>query len=81
MNKSKDNSLTSLDLSEKQSSQPQVALGLVDAVAVIVGIVIGAGIFETPALVAGNVGNGITLILLWFAGALISSRTLFIVCC
>ena len=72
MGKSKDNIVASLKLSEKQSSQPQFALGLVDAVAVIVGIVIGAGIFETPALVAANTGNGMTLILLWFAGGVIS---------
>ena len=72
LNKLRNNILTSLQLSEKQSSQPQIALGLTDAVAVIVGIVIGAGIFETPALVAANSGNPMTLMLLWFAGGVIS---------
>lgn len=57
----------SLELSEKQAS-----LGLFDAVSIIVGIVIGAGIFETPALVAANAGDGIKLIGLWFGGGIIS---------
>lgn len=48
------------------------ALTLVDAVAITVGIVIGAGIFETPALVAANVGNGSTVALVWLLGGVIS---------
>ncbi len=72
MSKSRNKLQISLNLSEKQSSQPQVTLGLIDAVAIIVGIVIGAGIFETPALVAANTGNGMTLIWLWFGGGVIS---------
>ncbi len=68
MSKSRDKRTVSLKLSQKQASQPQVALGLIDAVAIIVGIVIGAGIFETPTLVAANAGNPIVVIGLWFAG-------------
>lgn len=51
---------------------PQLALGLGDAVGLIVGVVIGAGIFETPALVAANVGNEFMLIGVWIAGGIIS---------
>lgn len=72
MSNSKDKRTVSVKLSQKQGSQPQAALGLVDAVAIIVGIVIGAGIFETPALVAANAGNPMVVIGLWFAGGVIS---------
>ncbi|MCF4970643.1 APC family permease [Nostoc sp. CMAA1605] len=51
---------------------PKPLLRLPDAVALIVGIVIGAGIFETPALVASQAGNEITVLLLWLAGGLVS---------
>lgn len=48
------------------------ALGFADAVAITVGIVIGAGIFETPALVAANLGNGALVALVWLLGGAIS---------
>lgn len=51
---------------------PKPSLTLVDAVALIVGVVIGAGIFETPALVAANVGSGSAVIQIWIIGGLIS---------
>lgn len=40
--------------------------------AVIVGIVVGVGIFKTPSLVANNVSNGISFLLIWLLGGLIS---------
>ncbi len=51
---------------------PRPTLSLVDAIAIIVGIVIGAGIFETPALVAGNVDSSRTAIIAWLLGGGIS---------
>ena len=42
------------------------------AVALIVGIVIGAGIFKTPSLVAGISGDAGWALVLWLVGALIS---------
>jgi amino acid transporter len=48
------------------------ALALVDAVAITVGTVIGAGIFETPALVAANVGTSSMVAFLWILGGVIS---------
>ena len=42
------------------------------AVALIVGIVIGAGIFKTPSLVASLSGDAGWALVLWVAGALIS---------
>jgi basic amino acid/polyamine antiporter, APA family len=47
-------------------------LSFVDVTAIIVGIVIGAGIFETPALVAANVGNTQFALLTWLLGGGIS---------
>ncbi|PPS44321.1 APC family permease [Chroococcidiopsis sp. TS-821] len=43
-----------------------------DAVALIVGVVIGAGIFETPALVAGNATNSTMVLLTWLLGGGVS---------
>jgi amino acid transporter len=51
---------------------PRPTLGLADAVGIIVGIIIGAGIFKTPALVAANVSDTSTLVFAWVAGGLIS---------
>ncbi|WP_066375117.1 MULTISPECIES: APC family permease [unclassified Anabaena] len=51
---------------------PKPLLTLPDAVALIVGIVIGAGIFQTPALVANQAGSDIAVLLLWLAGGVIS---------
>lgn len=55
-----------------EATEPKPLLTLPDAVALIVGIVIGAGIFQTPALVAQQAGSNIVVILLWFAGGLVS---------
>jgi amino acid transporter len=51
---------------------PRPTLSLADAVGIIVGIIIGAGIFKTPALVAGNVDGTGTLVFAWILGGLIS---------
>ncbi len=47
-------------------------LSSLDAVALIVGLVIGAGIFETPALVAVNTGSASVALLTWLLGGVIS---------
>ncbi|MBC6432582.1 amino acid permease [Nostoc sp. HG1] len=51
---------------------PKPSLTLADAVALIVGIVIGAGIFQTPALVASQAGSDIAVMLFWLMGGVIS---------
>lgn len=51
-----------------KAAAPKPALVFVDAVAIIVGIVIGAGIFETPALVAANAGSEGVVLLVWLLG-------------
>ncbi|WP_194776276.1 APC family permease [Pararhodonellum marinum] len=52
--------------------QPARVLRTIDAVALIVGIVIGAGIFRTPSLVAANVDSGWMLLLVWLVGGFVS---------
>jgi len=54
------------------SASPKQALAFTDAIALIVGIVIGAGIFETPALVAANAGSPPLIIFLWLIGGAVS---------
>ena len=53
-------------------AQPQHLLNPLGAVALIVGIVIGAGIFKTPSMVAGIAGDVGWVIAIWLVGALIS---------
>ncbi|MBI4206417.1 MAG: amino acid permease, partial [Betaproteobacteria bacterium] len=39
------------------AAAPRPTFGVLDACAMIVGIVIGAGIFKAPSIVAGSVAN------------------------
>jgi basic amino acid/polyamine antiporter, APA family len=48
------------------------SIGLFDAIALIVGLVIGAGIFETPALVAANANSETNVLQAWGLGGIIS---------
>ena len=51
---------------------PRPTLTVFDAVSMIVGIVIGVGIFKAPSIVAGNVSGETAFIALWIAGGVIS---------
>jgi basic amino acid/polyamine antiporter, APA family len=51
---------------------PSPKLSLMDAIALIVGIVIGAGIFRTPSLVAANTGNDTLFLMAWLLGGFVS---------
>ena len=51
---------------------PVPTLSLKDAVAITVGIVVGAGIFRTPSLVAANAGGESAVLLIWLAGGVVS---------
>jgi amino acid transporter len=62
--------VTESDLPE--SAAPQPSLALVDAIAIIVGVVIGAGIFETPALVASTTGSVGGVLWVWVIGGVVS---------
>jgi len=51
---------------------PHAVLGLKEAMAIIVGIVIGAGIFKAPSLVAGMTGSLGWMLSAWALGGLVS---------
>lgn len=55
-----------------KEGRPRQSLGVFDVGAIIVGLVVGAGIFKAPAAVAANTGSEIVLILSWILGGLIS---------
>ena len=55
-----------------QEGAPQPILTTKDAIAIVVGLVIGAGIFRLPSLVAGNSSSEMVFYLLWVAGGVIS---------
>ena len=54
------------------SGQPARILQLWGAIAIVVGIVVGAGIFKTPGMVAGLTGDAGWLMAVWVGGAVIS---------
>lgn len=51
---------------------PKPALRLLDAIALITGIVIGAGIFKTPSVVAANTPDEFWFLSVWVLGGLVS---------
>jgi APA family basic amino acid/polyamine antiporter len=59
------------DLSVK-SAVPKQTVSVVDAIGLIVGIVIGVGIFKTPSLVAAHTGGNALFLLAWLVGGMVS---------
>ncbi|MCS7223547.1 MAG: amino acid permease [Armatimonadetes bacterium] len=57
---------------ETPVAQPTARLTVTDASAIIIGIVIGAGIFKTAPMVASQSGHPVTFLLLWVIGGLVS---------
>lgn len=64
--------MKSIPITSLKFAEPVPTLASKDAVGMIVGIVVGAGIFRTPSLVAANVGSETSFLLLWVAGGAIS---------
>ncbi|HEY9282485.1 MAG TPA: amino acid permease, partial [Pyrinomonadaceae bacterium] len=60
------------DTQAKGAAEPVPALSVRDAVAITVGIVVGAGIFRAPSLVAANAGSEGAAMLVWIAGGAIT---------
>ena len=56
----------------QMAAQPRPVLELRDAIALIVGLVVGAGIFKSPALVAANAGGAWTMLAAWLLGGIVS---------
>lgn len=55
------------------SATPPRHLGLVDAVAIYAGIILGSGIFVAPAAVAGAAPTLVGALTLWLAGAVVAA--------
>jgi amino acid transporter len=55
-----------------QQGAPKAVLTTRDTVAIIIGLVIGAGIFRFPPLVAANSPDEVVFYLLWIAGGAVS---------
>jgi len=51
---------------------PRPLIRTIDAVALVIGIIVGAGIFRTPSIVAANTGSAELFLLVWLLGGLIS---------
>jgi amino acid transporter len=59
-------------LSEQPAGQLPRRLGLFSAIAVVIGITIGSGIFRVPAEVATQSGAAGAMLLVWIAGGLVT---------
>lgn len=57
---------------EQTVAMPRQTLSVTDACAMIVGLIVGAGIFGTPSIVAGAVGDESMLYMVWIAGGVFS---------
>ena len=52
------------------AAQPRATLTLFDAITMIVGLIVGAGIFGTPSIVAGASGSTEAMFAAWVAGGI-----------
>ena len=59
-------------MSAKPGQELSRQLGLLDSVAIIVGVVIGVGIFRVPASIAEYVSSPLLVLGVWLAGGLLS---------
>lgn len=59
-------------MAEHDRPEPQAHLSVFDAVAIVVGLVVGIGIFRTPSIVASGVGSEWMFILVWVIGGLVT---------
>jgi APA family basic amino acid/polyamine antiporter len=57
---------------EEKTAAPRQTLSVFDAVSIIVGVVVGVGIFKTPSLVAANTVDEGIFFLAWVLGGVIS---------
>ncbi len=55
-----------------EAAEPRETLSVLDAAGIVVGMVIGVGIFKTPSIVAASTESEGMLLLFWLAGGLVS---------
>ncbi len=58
--------------SVETGAQPKPSLSVFDACTMIVGLIVGAGVFGTPAIVAGAMGDETMIVAVWVAGGIFS---------
>lgn len=58
--------------STTQSAQPRALLSVPDGIFLMVGMVIGVGIFKAPSIVAGNTASAMEFLGAWLLGGLVS---------
>ena len=56
----------------EKGTVPKQTLSVVDMIALILGVVIGTGIFKPPSMIAANTGKTDVFFLAWLAGGIIS---------
>lgn len=59
-------------MSARNDTAPGQSLSVFDGIAIMVGIVIGIGIFQLPPLIANNVGSGAAFLGVWVLGGIIT---------
>ncbi|MDC7789494.1 amino acid permease [Rhodoplanes sp. TEM] len=59
-------------MSEQDRAAPRPTLSVLDGIGLVVGVVVGIGIFKTPSLVAANVDGALAFMGLWLLGGLIT---------
>lgn len=59
-------------MTDYEQTKPQPQLSVFDAVVIVVGLVVGIGVFRTPSIVAANVDQEWMFILVWIVGGLIT---------
>ena len=59
-------------MSTQQTATPRASLSIADGIAMMVGLIIGVGIFKAPQWVAANVDSGAAFLGLWLLGGLVT---------
>lgn len=59
-------------MTTRTTAQPQAQLTVFDAVTIMVGLVVGIGIFRAPSIVAGSVDSEWMFIAVWVAGGVVT---------
>lgn len=57
---------------DREQSRPRAVLSVFDAVTIMVGLVVGVGIFRTPSIVAASVDSEWMFIAVWVVGGLVT---------
>ncbi len=59
-------------MTDPNQPRPQGILSVFDAITIMVGLVLGVGIFRTPSIVAGSVDSEAMFIVVWIVGGIIT---------